>query len=112
RLVLTRTCNQPTLLKRSFRARASNPLNLSLSINVRRSAGKAKPSVHGRDRNARASAAFRGWRLLLSFGAGLALAFAFPNYNLPVLGWVSVAGLILASIGAGLAEAALCGFLY
>ena len=55
---------------------------------------------------------FRGWRVALSLGAGLALALAFPSYNLPILGWVSVAGLLFASLGAGVAEAALCGFLY
>jgi apolipoprotein N-acyltransferase len=52
------------------------------------------------------------WRLALSLVAGLALAFAFPNYNVPLLGWVSLAGLILAVAGARLREAALCGFLY
>jgi apolipoprotein N-acyltransferase len=55
---------------------------------------------------------FRVWRVLLSLVAGLALAFAFPNFNLAPLGWVSLAGLILASLGAGLAEAALCGLAY
>jgi apolipoprotein N-acyltransferase len=54
----------------------------------------------------------RGQRVILSLGTGLALAFAFPDYNLPVLGWVSLAGLIVACLGAGIAEAALCGLLY
>jgi apolipoprotein N-acyltransferase len=54
----------------------------------------------------------RPWRILLSLGAGLALALAFPNYNVPVLGWVSLAGLLFALLGAGLGEAALCSFLY
>ncbi len=54
----------------------------------------------------------RGQRVILSLGTGLALAFAFPDYNVPVLGWVSVAGLIVACLGAGIAEAALCGLLY
>jgi apolipoprotein N-acyltransferase len=52
------------------------------------------------------------WRPVLSLAAGLALALAFPNYNVPLLGWISVAALIIASSGAGLAEAALCGFAY
>jgi apolipoprotein N-acyltransferase len=55
---------------------------------------------------------FRGRRILLSLGAGAALALAFPDYNLPPFAWVSLAGLILASLGAGLAEAAGCGLLY
>jgi len=55
---------------------------------------------------------FRGWRLALSLFSGLALALAFPNYNLPLLGWVSLAGLLFASLGAGVGHAALCGFLY
>jgi apolipoprotein N-acyltransferase len=54
----------------------------------------------------------RAWRIWLSLGAGLALALAFPSYNLPIFGWVSVAGLLFASLGAGVAEAVLCGFLY
>jgi apolipoprotein N-acyltransferase len=55
---------------------------------------------------------FRGWRLALSLASGLALALAFPNYNLPLLGWVSVAGLLYAILDAPLGQAALCGFLY
>ena len=55
---------------------------------------------------------FRAWRLALSLLSGFALALAFPNYNLPLLGWVSVAGLLYASINAATGEAALCGFLY
>ena len=54
----------------------------------------------------------RAWRPALSVASGLALALAFPNYNLPILGWISVAGLLCASIGATTGEAALCGFLY
>jgi apolipoprotein N-acyltransferase len=54
----------------------------------------------------------RAQRVLLSLGAGLALALAFPDYNLPVLGWVSVAGLMAASLDAKIGEAALCGLLY
>ncbi len=44
--------------------------------------------------------------------AGLALALAFPDYNVPLLAWVSVAALIVASLGASVGEAALCGFAY
>jgi len=55
---------------------------------------------------------FRAQRVILSLASGLALAFAFPDYSFPLLGWVSVAGLIVACLGAGVAEAALCGFLY
>jgi len=44
--------------------------------------------------------------------SGCALAFAFPSYDVPILGWVSVAGLMLASLGTRAREALLCGFLY
>jgi apolipoprotein N-acyltransferase len=54
----------------------------------------------------------RAWRILLSLGAGLALALSFPEYNFPVIGWISLAGLIFASLDAGVGEAALCGFVY
>lgn len=54
----------------------------------------------------------RAWRILLSLGAGVALALAFPEYNVPAIGWVSLAGLLWASLDAGIFEAALCGFLY
>ena len=54
----------------------------------------------------------RAWRILLSLGAGLALALAFPEYNVPAIGWVSLAGLLFASLEAGVGEAALCGFVY
>jgi len=51
-------------------------------------------------------------RLLLALGSGLALALAFPSYNFPVLAWVAVAGLLLASLGARHGQAALVGFLH
>jgi apolipoprotein N-acyltransferase len=54
----------------------------------------------------------RKWRILLSFASGILLAFAFPNFNLPLLGWVAVAVLILASLEGGLGEAALRGLLF
>ena len=49
-------------------------------------------------------------RLLLSLASGALLALAFPNYNLPLLAWVAVCVLILASCGARLSVAPLCGF--
>jgi apolipoprotein N-acyltransferase len=52
------------------------------------------------------------WRVLLSLGAGAALALSFPEYNVPIIGWVSLAGLLFASLDAGVLEAALYGFLY
>ena len=55
---------------------------------------------------------FRAWRLLLSLGAGLALALSFPEYNVPAIGWISLAGLLFAVLDAGIGEAALCGFVY
>ncbi len=50
-------------------------------------------------------------RFLLAIGSGLALPFSFPNYNLPLLAWIAVAMLILASLGARKREAALYGFI-
>jgi apolipoprotein N-acyltransferase len=73
-----------------------------------------------RDRMPRVKPPFRSaseptgsaWRLLLSLGSGAALALAYPDYNLPVLGWIALAGLIFSSLGAGLRLAAACGLLF
>jgi apolipoprotein N-acyltransferase len=54
----------------------------------------------------------RRTRFLLALGSGLALALAFPNYNLPVFAWFAITLLMLACIGARPWEAALCGFLH
>jgi apolipoprotein N-acyltransferase len=54
----------------------------------------------------------RTTRVLLALGSGVALAQSFPDYNLPVLAWISVGILILASAGARPAEAPLYGFLH
>src|SRR5580700_4423432 len=54
----------------------------------------------------------RPLRLLLGLASGLALAFSFPNYNMPLLAWVAVALLILASVGASVADAMMVGFLH
>jgi apolipoprotein N-acyltransferase len=39
-------------------------------------------------------------RVLLALGSGVALALSFPNYNLPLLAWVAIGLLVLASAGA------------
>ena len=56
----------------------------------------------------------RWWpaRVLVALVSGLALALAFPSFNFPVLAWVSVAGLLVAMLGAPMRQAALCGFLH
>jgi apolipoprotein N-acyltransferase len=59
----------------------------------------------------------RNWRILLSFVAGVLLALAFPNFNLPLLAWIAVAVLIIscmegASLEGGFGEAALRGLLF
>ena len=54
----------------------------------------------------------RQTRVLLALGSGIALAFSFPNYNLPLLAWISIGMLVLASIGAPPREAPLYGFLH
>lgn len=50
-------------------------------------------------------------RLFLAVASGLALSFSFPNYNLPLLAWISVALLMLAALGARTRDAALYGFI-
>ena len=54
----------------------------------------------------------RSTRLLLAIGSGIAMALAFPNYNLVPLAWVSLCLLLIAALGARPFEAALCGFLH
>jgi len=56
----------------------------------------------------------RWWpaRLLLALGSGLALALAFPSYNLPLFAWFALAMLLLALAGARPWPAALLGFLH
>ncbi|MGB7023190.1 MAG: hypothetical protein WBD73_05270, partial [Candidatus Acidiferrales bacterium] len=51
-------------------------------------------------------------RFLLAIGSGLALSFSFPNYNLPLLAWIAVAMLMLASLGVRKRDAALYGFIH
>lgn len=50
-------------------------------------------------------------RFILAIASGLALSFSFPNYNLPLLAWFSIALLMLAALGARTREAALFGFI-
>ena len=54
----------------------------------------------------------RGWRAVLALGAGAALALSYPDFDLPLLGWFAVAGLIYCSLGAGIRHAAACGLLF
>ncbi|HXX70665.1 MAG TPA: apolipoprotein N-acyltransferase [Candidatus Acidoferrum sp.] len=51
-------------------------------------------------------------RLLLALASGVALALSFPNYRFPLLAWISVGLLILASYGARPAVAPLYGFVH
>lgn len=50
-------------------------------------------------------------RLFFAVASGIALAFSFPNYNLPLLAWIAVALLMLAAIGTRSRDAALFGFI-
>lgn len=50
-------------------------------------------------------------RFLLAVASGFALSFSFPNYDLPVLGWIAIALLMLAALGARARDAALYGFI-
>jgi apolipoprotein N-acyltransferase len=49
-------------------------------------------------------------RLLLALGSGIALALAYPLFNIPILGWIAPAVLILAVLGARPRFAILLGF--
>jgi apolipoprotein N-acyltransferase len=51
-------------------------------------------------------------RVLLAVASGATLALSFPNYNLPLLAWISVGLLVLASAGARPFESLLYGFLH
>lgn len=51
-------------------------------------------------------------RALLALASGAALGLSFPNYHLFLLAWVAIGLLLLASLGAGLAEASLYGYLH
>jgi apolipoprotein N-acyltransferase len=51
-------------------------------------------------------------RVLLALASGAALGLSFPNYNLPLLAWLAVGMLVLASCGAGPVESLLYGFLH
>jgi len=51
-------------------------------------------------------------RLLLALGSGVALAFAFPIFNFPLLAWIAVAALILAVLNASPPYAFLLGWLH
>jgi len=51
-------------------------------------------------------------RILLALASGVALALSFPNYNLSLLAWISIALLVLASFGARPRVAPLYGFLH
>jgi len=51
-------------------------------------------------------------RVLLAVASGAALGLSFPNYNLPLLAWLAVGMLVLASCGAGPFESLLYGFLH
>src|SRR5579863_9678515 len=51
-------------------------------------------------------------RAILAIASGATLALSFPNYNLPLLAWVSVGLLVLASYGARPAVAPIYGLLH
>jgi apolipoprotein N-acyltransferase len=55
---------------------------------------------------------FRGWRWLLALVSGAALALAYPDYNLSLLGWVALAGLIWCALGARPLQAVVRGLLF
>jgi len=54
----------------------------------------------------------RSARLLLGLASGALLALAFPPYNVPLLAWICVAVLLIASFGASGWLAFLCGLLH
>jgi apolipoprotein N-acyltransferase len=104
--------NPPISPGRSLKARVSKPLP---AADPRRSAGNAEraPQRSWSEQTRPFPQTFsRKWRILLSFLAGILFALAFPNFNLPLLAWVAVAPLILASLEGSLGEAALRGLLF
>lgn len=54
----------------------------------------------------------RNWRILLSLASGVLFALAFPSFHLPLLAWIAIAVLIIASLEGGLGEAILRGLLF
>jgi apolipoprotein N-acyltransferase len=54
----------------------------------------------------------RPLRSVLAIASGFFLALSFPDYNLSLFAWGAIALLILASVGAGLRDAPLYGFLH
>jgi apolipoprotein N-acyltransferase len=54
----------------------------------------------------------RRWRILLTVASGILLAFAFPNFNLPLLAWIALVPLFVSCLEGGLGEAALRGLLF
>jgi apolipoprotein N-acyltransferase len=106
------THNPPISPGRSLKAKVSKP---SPDVEARRSTGVAeRGDERPRAPQTRLSTqtASCKWRILLSFLAGILLALAFPNFNLPLLAWIAVAVFILASLEGGLGEAALRGLLF
>ena len=81
---------------------------------MRRSAGIAEPVQANQQsqKHLSAPALSRQWRVLLSFVSGALLALAFPNFNLPLLAWIAIGVLILASFEGGFGESALRGLLF
>src|SRR5437879_369801 len=54
----------------------------------------------------------RAGRLLIASSSGVGLGLAFPSHHVPLLAWISVAGLMWASLSVRLQLAALAGFLH
>ena len=92
-----------------MRAKVSKP---SPGVDARRSTGAGDRGQRSQSIRHSAESLTRKWRILLSFLAGVLLALAFPNFNLPFLAWIAIAVLIFASLEGGLGEAALRGLLF
>jgi len=92
-----------------LRVKVSKP---SPGVDARRSTGAGDRGQRSQSIRPSAENLTRKWRILLSFLAGVLLALAFPNFNLPFLAWIAIAVLIFASLEGGLGEAALRGLLF
>src|SRR6202030_3490081 len=88
---LIRTHNPPISPGRSLRVKVSKP---SPGVDARRSTGAGDRGQRSQFIRHSAESLTRKWRILLSFLAGVLLALAFPNFNLPLLAWIAIAVLI------------------
>src|SRR5579883_836595 len=112
RSVLIRTRNPQSSPGRNLKAKVSRP---SAGAEARRSTGVAEPSRKrqaDQQKKRPREIVSRRWRIFLTVTSGILLAFAFPNFNLPLLAWIALVPLFVSCFEGGLGEAALRGLLF